>query len=303
MTLTYSMILLLFFIYTSFGQLQKMLTGHGMIYQHRNYYGIMRVLDSAKARLFIHGGTIHGGQYLDPKRQDEPLIYYGSSTPIGSVLKNDPLQFKNIAVIGLGVGSLAAYTEKHQKMDFYELDPDVYKAASKYFTFLRNAKGRIEHILGDARLSIKNSTQVYDAIIIDAFGSDAIPVHLITVEAIEEYRKHLSKDGILFFHFSNIFLDLLPVIKKNAQTHHAYCSLKSIPSDPNNYINSSDWAALYWNEGRSAKLQSLGWKNTVDEPLDHIEPWTDNFSNILPFIRLRNLNPQEIQQLLRSKLN
>jgi len=285
----YAGVLLLLFVFISMPDFQRSLTGNGFIFQHRNYYGIIRVMEKNEVRLLIHGSTIHGGQYLDPKRQGEPLIYYNESSPVGEIMKNNPLHLHSFAVIGLGAGSLAAYTGKDQRMDFYELDPDVYKTASRYFTYLHNAQGKMDYIFGDARLSLRNSTKIYDAIIIDAFGGDAIPVHLITVEAIGQYRRHLSPDGVLLFHFSNLYLDLLPVIAKNAQVHHAYFVKKDSRQDTRNYINFSNWAVLTWDKGKLEKLRSMGWQGIEEQRIRHAEPWTDQFSNIFPYIRLNSM--------------
>jgi len=165
--------------------------------------------------LLIHGKILHGRQSLDPARRREPLTYYHRTGPIGQVLAQyGQAPQERIAVVGLGAGTLACYAQRGQSWTYYEIDPVVLKIArdERFFTFLRDSPGDIRVVLGDARLSLVSAPpQNFDLLIMDAFSSDAIPVHLVTREALALYLRKLAPHGILAFHISNLHLDLEPV--------------------------------------------------------------------------------------------
>src|SRR5262249_38021787 len=159
----------------------------------------------------VHGSTLHGRQSLDPKRRGEPLAYYHPSGPIGRVF--DIFQQKqvprNMAVIGLGAGALACYAQPGERITFYEIDPAVYRIASdpRYFTYLPDAEQRgakVAVVLGDARLRLREGPDgAFGLIVVDAFSSDAIPIHLLTEEAFALYLSKLAEGGLLAVHISN----------------------------------------------------------------------------------------------------
>ncbi len=190
-----------------------------VLYQHRDYFGVLRVTlaVSGDYHRLIHGHTLHGQQSLDPARRHEPLTYYNHSGPIGQVFDESRTRLAgaNIAVIGLGAGTLACYAEPGQRWTFYEIDPAVERVARRpdYFTFLEDCRASsLEVILGDARLRLRDAPEHgYALIVLDAFSSDAIPSHLLTREARELYQRKLATGGMIAFHISNSFLDLAPV--------------------------------------------------------------------------------------------
>jgi len=164
--------------------------------------------------------AVHGQQDQDPERYKEPLTYYSKSGPIGQLFrtfKDDP-RLKKVGVVGLGTGSLAAYSGPGQDWTFFDIVERVKKIAEdpRLFTFLRDAKGQVRIELGDARLRLQRSKDTFGLLVIDAFSSDAIPVHLLTREAVALYRERLWPDGILVFHLSNRHLDLKPVLAEVA---------------------------------------------------------------------------------------
>jgi spermidine synthase len=250
------------------------------LFEHRNYYGIYKVYQKRGKYLLLHGSTLHGAQYLDPKRAKEALTYYHLKTPVGELLSDPKSNFRRIAAVGLGSGALAVYVKKGQEMDFYEIDPDVYQIATEYFTYLKQAEGKLRFIFGDARLNLlKDTGSPYSLIIVDAFSGDSIPVHLLTVEAMQEYRKRLSPDGIILFHLSNRYLHLTPVVAKNAQTAKAFVCAKSNQASEKEEIYASSWVAVTWDKQAFQQLTGeLKW----EAPKQRIKarPWTDTYSNV-----------------------
>ncbi len=193
-----------------------------VLIQDRNFFGVATVLeqDPGSLRFLRHGTTIHGAQDRDPARRRVPLTYYYPTGPIGRFL-SDP-EFPGdakVGVIGLGVGSLACYARPQQAWTFYEIDPLIVRIArdESLFTFLAECAGDEEVVLGDGRLSVDAEPQgSFDLLVVDAFNSDVVPVHLITKEAIEMYLNKLDARGWVTFHVSNRFVDLRPIVARSA---------------------------------------------------------------------------------------
>lgn len=265
--------------------------GEKIVYKKRNYYGLYRVVDSQGIRLLCHGATLHGGQSLKKEKELEPVIYYDRASPIARVMTSHLFNFKRVGVVGLGVGMLATYTKPNQELDFYELDPDIYTIADRYFTYTKHAAAHINYIYGDARLSLdKNASAKYDLLLVDAFGGDAIPVHLLTTEMIEKYKHHLNEGGILMFHISNRYLKLSPVLARtafvlDARVCHHFGMNPFIPS-----LVASEWVSLTWDENTFKILvNDLKWKSYDKKFLERYQPWTDQYSTILPIIKVEEL--------------
>jgi spermidine synthase len=194
---------------------------------------------------------------------------------------------EQIAVVGLGTGTLACYSKPGQTLTFYEIDPAVYRIASepRYFTYLQDAKARgvtLQVILGDARLQLATAAaRQYGMIIIDAFSSDAIPIHLITREALELYVTKLMEGGLVALHISNRHLDLVPVLGNLAQAAHLVGLEQHDDSDEASDRLRSQWVIL------ARRLQDFGrlaapaepWKPLTGRP--DVGVWTDDFSNLL----------------------
>ena len=193
----------------------------------------MRVDPASATRILYHGNTIHGRQFIDPNLQREPLSYFHRDGPLGQIFEafNSNAFSRNVAVVGLGTGSMACYAQPEQHWTFYEINPAVISIAqnTEYFTYLEKcAVGPTQIVLGDARLQLQNAPdQHYGLIVLDAFNSDAIPVHLMTHEAITLYTSKLAPGGMLAFHISNRSLKLDAVLadlaKRNSAMSAEFC--------------------------------------------------------------------------------
>jgi hypothetical protein len=198
---------------------------HNSIRSLRNFYGVLRVVETPVTRRFSHGRTLHGLQLTDsPAARRTGTTYFGPRSGIGLVLQfHNSQRARRIGVVGLGAGTLAVYAKAGDSLRFYELDPDVLRLASQYFTFLSDCPARVDTVLGDARLALEaerqqTPTQPYDVLAVDAFSGDAIPMHLLTREAVALYLGLLKDDGILAFHVSNRHFDLTPVLAAAAKS-------------------------------------------------------------------------------------
>ena len=202
------------------------------LFQDRSFFGVLKVIeeddDVYLSHSLLHGTTLHGMQYFDPdhpKVEDMPITYYYRNGPVGQAFKaaRELYPHKNMAVIGLGSGTTACYGQKGDTLTYYEIDNLVRSIATnpKYFTFLTNCEKRgcpVDIIMGDARLQMKKAKDhSYDMIIVDAFSSDAIPVHLLTKQAVEMYFQKLAPHGYLLIHISNRYLKLAPVVARIAE--------------------------------------------------------------------------------------
>ena len=260
----------------------------GLNYRLRNYYGIYKVCDfSYYIRNFYHGTTLHGAQSLNPATHLEPTTYYSRTSPIGEVMMSSQFALHNIGLVGLGIGVLTTYLSENQNMDVYELDPDVYKISIEKFDFLNETKGKLKFFFGDARLSLKqNPTRVYDALIVDAFGGDSVPTHLLTREMILEYRRHLNSDGVILIHLSNRYINLMPVVGKTAESTGADIVMKATDAQ-GAFGQPSLWAAITWDSKvREKFLTQLQWKVVSPSAYAHLRVWTDDASSILPVLKI-----------------
>ncbi|MBM3832062.1 MAG: spermidine synthase [Verrucomicrobia bacterium] len=269
---------------------------HGRtIYADRNFFGISRVtLDETGAfHRLVHGNTTHGRQFIDPARQCEPLAYYHPNGPLGKIMSG----FKatngtpRIGVIGLGAGAMICYAATNQAWTFYEIDPLVIRVAqdNRLFTYLdRCAKVKPRIILGDARLRLREAPgQHYSLLVLDAFSSDSIPVHLLTEQAFNLYLAKLADGGMLAMHISNRYLDLAPVIGNLAKNAGLIALVwDDLTEDKPNGKEPSQWVVL----ARQAKdLGPLAhdprWQHNVSPAKAAV--WTDDFSNILSVFKWR----------------
>jgi hypothetical protein len=262
------------------------------IYRERSFFGVHRVtLDpTGSYRLLIHGNTVHGMQSLDPNRRREPLTYYHRRGPIGRVftaLEGDA-RLRRVGLIGLGAGSLACYAAPGQHWTYYEIDPAVIYIArdSGLFTFMRDCPARLDVVEGDARLTLARSRERFGLIVVDGFSSDAIPIHLLTREALQVYRAHLTEDGILAFHISNRYLNLEPVLGDLAAAARpplaclAQEELRLRDDERKEGLSPSHWVLLVRRGALPATLaRSALWEKVG--PRRGVPVWTDDFSNIL----------------------
>ena len=260
------------------------------IYTKRNYYGIFKVSVEDKVAVLYHGTTLHGMQYLVKEKQNEPLAYYHRFTPIGELMNSGKFNLQQVGIVGLGCGTLSAYGKPGEEIDFFEIDNDAYLIATGKFTYLKNSGAKLKFIFGDARISMASvKDKKYDLLVIDAFSGDSIPAHLLTTDAILEYRKHLNNSGIIMFNVSNRYLDLAPVMFSNAFSVNALSCFKENNVFPEKFALFSQWVAFTWDEQVFQKLIfQFNWnKSYVHAKLRR--PWTDKYSNISSVLKLKDI--------------
>lgn len=228
----------------------------------------------------LHGNTVHGRQDLSHPR--EALTYYHKTGPIGGIMTR--IHPPRVALVGLGVGSLAAYGEAGQRFDYFEIDPVVTKIARdpRYFTFLRDSAADVRVTLGDARLTLSRAEPGYGLIVLDAFSSDSIPIHLLTVESLRMAMSKLEKGGVLAIHISNRYLELEPVLAANARVLGLAARSftdGALPSELAAGKQQSHWVAMGREEADVAAVITNEWSDVDYRP--GIRPWTDDYSNVL----------------------
>ncbi len=255
-----------------------------LVFKTRNHYGVHTVHEKQGFRLMKHGTTTHGAQILDPRGKHIPLTYFHPGSPIGQVLTERPLPMQRVALMGLGAGSIAGYAREGDVWEYLEIDPMVGYIAQNYFSFLKDNPGKVDIIYGDARVSMrKKPDQEYDAIVIDVFNSDAIPVHLLTLEALKEYDKKLKPGGVIFFHISNRFLNLLPVIYTNGAALGWSVSFKFNTESEPPLKASTIWATITKDpESHRILVEKQKWMSGRIK--EKMRPWTDQYSSIWPVL-------------------
>lgn len=260
----------------------------------RSFFGVHRVYTdgSRNLRVLFHGSTMHGVQSLDPERRREPLAYYSRGGPIGQVFEGHPGDGpRDVAVVGLGAGALAGFAREGQAWTFFEIDPAVVRLArdAGHFTYLTDAPATIDVVVGDARTSLAETARAYDLIILDAFSSDAVPVHLLTREALQLYLSRLKPGGVLAFHVSNRFLrlrHLFAALTSDAGLAHLrQADLRREPTESWTGRLPSEWILLARSRDdlRALALDDR-WAPIVDAPT---RVWTDDYSNVLTLLRWR----------------
>ena len=255
----------------------------------RNFYGVIKVFDRPQVaegkdftiRFMVHGNTIHGMQVRDPALEKTPTSYFWKGGPVGDIF--DVYVPKKVAIIGLGVGTINCYSNPKNEITFFEIDQAVLDVAKdpKNFTYLTACKGKQppRFVIGDGRLELAHSADKYDLIVFDAFTSDAIPTHLITLEAITSYLDHLNPKGVLLMHISNRYFDLANVLAVNAEALGLkYRYIKQIPKDVF-YAAASKWVVMARSDVSLAPLDAYGW--TQITPAKGGRPWTDDYTNLL----------------------
>jgi spermidine synthase len=254
-----------------------------VIRAYRNYYGIYKISTDQAVLKLMNGTTLHGAQYLteDYVKREEPLSYYHRQTPVGKVLSSSLFATKRIGVIGLGVGTLSAYGKTGEEMDFFELDPDI-AVFVNIFDYLQNSRAKLNFYYDDARIALRKTPRAhYDILIIDAFSGDSVPVHLLTTDAILEYKARIKDKGLILFHTSNRYLDLAPVLFSNAKAVNAF-ALAGRNEAQGPALFASNWVVLTWDRQINHTLVSkLQWKENASDPKkEMLRPWTDKYSNI-----------------------
>lgn len=256
----------------------------GLVFQGRNNYGLTSVVDSDGYRKFINGRVVHGSQSLDPEAELTHSSYYREGSGVGiafEALRTQVDRPLKIGVLGLGAGAMTTWFESGDQARFYEINPMVVDVATHHFSFLEKCPAQTSVIVGDGRIQLAkdlklNGSHHFDILIMDAFASDSVPVHLLTEECFELYNQHLADDGILLVHISNHFIDLLPVVLQ----HKTATGMTPIFIDhqATNKLNSSQWVLLTRNE---SILNSEAVVN-ASAPIPDVTPvrWTDDYSSV-----------------------
>ena len=270
-----------------------------MIAATRNFYGLLRVYDKdigearrpVMLRSLYHGEILHGSQLLAERRR-EPLAYYGYDSGVALAIEHHPRRETEtpastpglrIGVIGLGTGAIAAIGRPGDTVRFYEINPEVERLANEHFFYLRDSRATIEVVLGDGRVSMERElreqgSQQFDVLALDAFSGDAIPIHLLTLEAAELYWRHLRDDGVLLAHISNKHLNLHPVVRAGAEAFDKRFVSIATDSAGEEYAGST-WVAVTSNRTLLDRLaeHTERWPTQMPQTIR----WTDDFSSLL----------------------
>ena len=262
----------------------------GTIVAKRNFYGVLRVWetgsDESQKRMLIHGTIMHGNQYTDPVLRRDPTTYYTATSGVGRAIesKHPSVEPVKVGVIGLGTGTIAAWGAKGDVYRFYDINPAVIEIARRDFTYLADSEATIETPLGDARLVLeREAPQGFDVLAIDAFSSDAIPVHLITSEALEIYLRHMKPSGIIAFHVTNRFLNLVPVVEGLAHARGLAVAWISDNGESKGG-SSSEWVLLSADPAALEKPSIAEAATPIDARRDW-RLWTDDFNNLVQVLK------------------
>jgi hypothetical protein len=270
----------------------------------RNFYGVLRVVEQVAPNVVLMkgeaspapegdfrceklmNGTIdHGLEFLAPARRHWPTTYYGPDSGIGITLKAVGLTPSlNVGVIGLGVGTLAAYGRQGDRYRFYEINPLVVQIANREFSFLRDSPAKVDIVLGDGRLSLEQEQpQGFDVLVVDAFSGDSIPVHLLTQEAFALYFRHLQPEGVLAVHISNQYLNLAPVVAGAAMSLSKEAVLIENKADSPSGIYRARWVLVGKPQGFLGRpeIEKAGNRFAAKSPQ---LPWTDDYSSLFKIL-------------------
>ena len=264
----------------------------GAIARVRNFYGTVRVTHAheppkAAVRSLYHGLIVHGRQIVHSEFRRLPVTYFARTSGAGLALdqccRDRP---RRIGVIGLGAGTLAAYGIPGDTIRFYEIDRAIEDIARSHFTYLADSPAFTEIVLGDARVSlVAEPPQRYDVLIVDAFSGDAVPAHLITVEALEVYRRHLAPGGIIAFHVSNNFLALAPVVEQLARSAGMQTVRVIDREDRARLVLDSDWVLVTANAEFLANPAVVRARQPIRVP-EGLRVWTDDYSSLFPLLKV-----------------
>ena len=275
----------------------------GAAWRARNFYGVLTVRElnaeypEARAYSLHHGRIAHGFQFRANDRRTLATGYHGLASGVGrawlEVQRSHPAEPLRIGVIGLGVGTLAAYARPDDYVRFYEINPDVITVANdeRYFTYLKDCAGKLDVVLGDARLSMESEIlrrdfQHFDLLAIDAFSGDAVPVHLLTQEAFEIYLRSLSREGVIVVNITNRALDFRPVLTRVAE--HFALSYAHLHTDGDGDVTvRSDWVLVSRDPAFIDRVLSPQEKTAMNLASSSIglPLWTDDYSNLFRVLR------------------
>ena len=277
------------------------LGGRGVVEASRNFYGVLKISrehDEVGEKLVLtHGRVVHGEQYQDPDKKRWPTTYYGPQSGVGLAVQHHPRRHSSVGasslhvgVVGLGVGTVSAYGQPGDKLRFYEINPDVARFAKELYSYNSDSAALVEVVIGDARVQLEREltqqgSRGFDVLAIDAFSSDAIPIHLVTREAARLFWGHLAHDGILTFHISNRSLDLSPVTRALAEVCDCEPVRVQSPEQPGRGVSVSTWVILTSNrpflDASEVKEAVVPWTDDDRPPFI----WTDDFASLWQILK------------------
>jgi SAM-dependent methyltransferase len=271
----------------------------------RNFFGVLRVLEDNKQdplehrTILMHGRIEHGYQFSEQDKRHWPTSYFGPNSGVGIAIRYHPrridpaLRHLRIGVVGLGTGTLAAYGEDGDYFRFYEINPDVLELSNAYFTYCKDTRAQVDVVLGDARISMEHEKGMhqagqFDVLAVDAFSSDAIPVHLLTRECYRDYWYHLKKDGILALHISSRYFNLRPVIRNLAESDFERRPQAVLVDDPGDTMQETDatrWVLITSNkeflDNVDVRAAISPWASEDTKRLI----FTDDYSNLFSLLK------------------
>jgi hypothetical protein len=267
-----------------------------LIHRERTFFGMHEVWDqqsdAGRFHLFVNGTTTHGVQFWEEPNERDPISYYTHAGPMGEMMSaarawERPL---DVAVLGLGAGAMALHGQPGWRMVFFEVDPAVVAIARdpELFTCLAVSDAEVEVVVGDGRQELMARDDMYDVILLDAFSSDSVPLHLLTVEAMEGYMEHLRPGGFLIFNVSNDFLDMAQILAADAVELGLATLFRSHMIFTAEQIEQNHYASIWVVVTRSRDdidpdHFGTGWGWITPE--DHVRPWTDDFSSLISAMR------------------
>lgn len=265
----------------------------------RNFYGVLRVNQSdlgngEKVYTLVHGITNHGIQMIDPGKRDIPVGYYTEKSGVALAILNNPNygHGMKVGVLGLGIGTLAAYGQTGDEYRFYEINPaviDLAEGDGGYFTFLKDSKAESTVVLGDARISLEHELaegqrDQFDVLVLDAFNSDSIPIHLLTEEAFGLYLQQLGAEGIIAAHISNRHLDLLPVVRQLAQHFNLSMTVITTPVNAAQGVFATKWVLLSRDPALLENPAITRYADPMTDISTKVRLWTDDYSNLFQIL-------------------
>lgn len=262
----------------------------------RNFYGTLKVFDYYRDdpedhyHLLLHGATTHGIQFVKPEKAVQATTYYADSSGVGRAINSLPQGARRLGLVGLGTGTLASYGRDGDYLRIYEINPEVERLARSHFKYLEYCQAKVDIAMGDARLSMEREleagqSQQFDLLALDAFSSDAIPVHLLTREAFEIYFRQLKPDGVLAVHISNRYLNLRPVVEKLAEHFQLHVVHISDDDQPDWWVYATSWMLVTKNQAFLAgeRIRDVG--DPPEASSASFRLWTDDFASVYSIMK------------------
>jgi len=282
-------------------------SGEGVVARARSFYGVLRVKERSALvgeewlteRSLLHGRISHGRQYPGSDLEHLATTYYSEGSGPDALFASHPARKNNgtplkYGVIGLGTGTLAAYARNGDTVRIYEINPQVERFSRTHFTYLRDCRGTVEVVPGDARISLTQELAAgnsgeFDFLFVDAFSGDAIPIHLITREACELYFRHLKPGGVLAIHTTNTHLNLTDPVRTMARTLEAdNLQVEHVPEpDGGGADDYSQWVLVSRDQTFLNQLRKQGWATEWEREAKSIL-WTDDYSNLWQVLNWNN---------------